>query len=137
VTALQAAIHARLAADTAFASQLATIASVPAIATERPVPPDMPLPYAVVNEPASNTPFDTKTTRGREVLLDVGIFVSRESGAALCEDLAELARDAIHREPLAVAGYGNLVASVTGPVGAPADNLHGRIITVRTVLMRK
>jgi hypothetical protein len=91
----------------------------------------------VVNEPVSNVPYDTKTTRGREVLLDVAVFVSREAGAALCDELAEVARDAIHRDPLAVAGYGNLVASVSGPIGAPAENLHGRIITVRTVLMRK
>jgi hypothetical protein len=138
ILALQSALHARLAGTAAVTTELGTIAGVAAIITERPVPPDTPSPYAVIGEALSNTPmYDTKTTEGSEVLTDIGIYDVRKDGAARVERIAKAVRDAIHRKPLAVDGYGNLVASVTGPIGAPVDNMHGRIVTVRTVLMQK
>jgi hypothetical protein len=135
--ALRHAIIARLVATPDVTSRLSTFMTKPAMFDRRPVPSMARPPYGAVTPPVTDEAYDTKTTTGRDILTDVFFFAEDTGDETLIDDLAEAAREALHRKPVAVTGYGNLVQSVSGPRDAPADGLYGRVLTVRTVMLRK
>jgi hypothetical protein len=134
---LREAFVVRLLDTPDVASRLSTILSVPAIFTRRPIPEMARPPYVIVGGPVTDEPWDTKTTVGREILTDIFVYAEETGDESLVEEIAEAAREAIHRKPVAAVGYGVLVQRVSGPLEAPASGLYGRVISVRTQMMRK
>lgn len=135
MSALTAAIAARLQADATLAAMLASYNGLPAVFTVDPAPDDADLPYIVAAGEISQTPFDTKTTRGREVTRDVRCYAEASDSAALIEAIAERVRELFHRQRLAVSGYENWVISCNGPRVADETDAYGRIVGLRLILM--
>lgn len=131
---LTAAIHERLAGDSSLAALLAVYDGGPAVFTTDPAPGDAALPYIVSAGDVADAPFDTKTTRGRQVWRDVRCYAPASGSAAIVEEIAERVRWLLHRHLLEVDGHETWIAEASGPVGADEENAYGRIITVRLVL---
>lgn len=131
------AIFDRLNGDATLTGGLAAYpaaAGTKAIFSRRPVPPDAVPPWVVIQE-VSGIPFDTKTSRGRDLLYDVSVFADATGSIVTVEDLVERCRTLLHRHLLSVAGWTTIIADVTGPVEAPTDEtLYGRTISLRLVL---
>jgi len=127
----------RIAGISAITSRLATFKGQPAIFTRSPVPESAQRPYIVIRESMADDPWDTKTTTGRKVANDIGIYGDETGDPELVDDIAVRVRDAIHRNPITVSGYGALIAVATGPVDAPTDDqVYGRIVTGVLTLIR-
>ena len=126
---LSAAIYDRLAGDSTLTAMLATYEGHPALFTAQP-PGDAPLPYIVSAGHVTDMPFDTKTTRGREVLRDVRCYAAADGSAVTVEAIAERVRQLLHRGPLSIGGFEWILSSVTGPIAADETDAYGRIITV-------
>ena len=121
------------------ASSISTYRTQPAIFTRNPVPEDAQFIYIVVRDSVSDEPGlgETKTTTGRVVLHDIGVFGDEDGDPEAVENLAAQIRDGIHRNPVTVSGYGNLIAACSGPIVAPTeDQVYGRIVQVRLELIR-
>lgn len=121
------------------ASFISTYRTQPAVFTRNPVPEDAEFIYIVIRDSVADDPGlgETKTTTGRVVLHDIGVFGDEDGDPEAVEDLAALIRDGIHRNPVTVSGYGNLIASASGPIVAPSeDQVYGRIVQVRLELIR-
>lgn len=131
------ALYTRLHGDGTLAAALANYPAAgptKAVFSRRPVPPDALPPWVVIQE-VSGIPFDTKTSRGRDLLYDVSVFGNATGSIAAVEDLVERCRTLLHRHLLSVAGWTTIIADVTGPVEAPTDEtLYGRTISLRLVL---
>lgn len=126
--------HARIVGISAITSRLASYRGAPAVFTRSPVPSDASFPFVVIRDSLSDDPFDTKTTIGREVVNDIGIYTDANGNPELVEDIAERIRDAVHRNPVTVSGYGSFIAIAIGPVEAPTDDddrVYGRIVQAR------
>jgi hypothetical protein len=140
VTALQNAMHERLSTDAVIASGVTPYRSKPAVFSELPVQgwTDPDAVYIVISPPVNDDPRDSKnTTRAREVMHDVSVYGPQTGDSSLVDTLAERVRDLLHREPLTVSGYGTLIASCTGPIIAPTDDLiYGRIVMVRHMVIK-
>ena len=134
--ALTAAFHQRLAGDPTLATLLATYNGRPAVFTSDPAPADAELPFVVSAGEVAQEPADTKTTRGRTIYRDVRCYAAETGSAAQIEAIAERVRALFHRYPLAVAGYGIVVAVASGPIPAPDDDdtTTGRVVTVRLTM---
>jgi len=132
---LTAALHARLVGDATLAALLADYKGGPAIFTTDPAPGDATLPYLVSAGEVATSPFDTKTTRGREVRRDVRCYAAATGSAALVEEIAERVRVLLHRYRLEVDGHEAWVAEVTGPIAADEDEAYGRVVNLRLILM--
>ena len=138
MTRVQDGIYQMLVATTEVSSRLSTYRGKPAIFTRNRIPGDAVPRYCVIEDALGDSPWDTKTTRGREVLHDIK-FLDFESGdPSLVQDAAEFARDVLHRGPgITVSGYGTLIAVVSGPIAVPSDDqTYGRVITARFNLIQ-
>ncbi len=131
---LTAAIHARLSGDPTLAGLLETYDGEVAVFTTDPAPGDATLPYLVSAGQVSDAPYDTKTTRGRQVMRDVRCYAPRAGSAVLVESIAERVRALLHRHRLAVDGFETWVAEASGPIVADDDGAYGRIVSLRLVL---
>lgn len=133
----QDALFDTLVALSSLTSLLSTYQSVPAIFTRRPVPDSADYIYVTISDAVADEPWDTKTTTGRQALHDIGVYGAADGDPTNVQLAAELIRDALHRNPVTVSGYGNLIAVVSGPVTAPAeDDVYGRIVSVRFNMIR-
>ncbi|HEY8414807.1 MAG TPA: DUF3168 domain-containing protein [Thermaerobacter sp.] len=131
MAALTQALYGRLAGDPELRSMLGTYEGQPAIFTAPP-PGDAPYPMIVSLGAVSDTPDDTKTSRGREVQRDITCYTLADGSMAQVETLAERVRQLLHRQPLAVDGYHVWLAEVSGPILAETDNtVYGLTLTVR------
>ncbi len=131
---LTAALYERLASDGTLAALLAEYQGEPAVFTVDPAPADASLPYIVTAGSVTDTPWDTKTTRGRQVWRDVRCYAPTTGSAATVEAMAERVRALLHRHYLEVDGHVTYLADVHGPIGADEAEAYGRILTVRLTL---
>jgi len=131
MSALTEALYDLLAGDATLTALLSPYGGAPGIFTTDPAPGDAELPYIVTAGEVSQAPFDTKTTRGREILRDVRCYASASGSAVTVEAIAERVRALLHRQELAVAGFTWVWASCSGPIVADESDAYGRIVSVR------
>jgi len=130
---LTAAIYDALAGDATLTGLLTTYEGEPAIFTVFPAPRDAELPYIVSAGDVAGTPFDTKTTRGREVWRDVKCYASTRGSVVTIEAIADRVYVVLHRQELFIGGHGWVLSECTGPIAADERDAYGRIVTVRVV----
>jgi len=134
VGAITEAIHDVLAGDGTLTAMLATYGGEPAIFTTDPAPGDATLPYIVSAGEVAQTPFDTKTTRGRVAVRDVRCYTDATGSAVVVEAIAERVRALLHRQTLAISDFECVIAECSGPVVADGQDAYGRIVTVRLTM---
>ena len=128
------AIYDVLAGDATLTALLATYGGEPAIFTTDPAPGDAVLPYIVSAGEVAQTPWDTKTTRGRVVIRDVRCYTDATGSAVVVETIAERVRALLHRQTLAISDFECLIADCSGPVPADGQDAYGRIVSVRLTI---
>lgn len=127
---LTAAIQDRLAGDLTLAGLLSQYKGSPAVFTTDPAPGDAQLPYIITPGEISQAPFDTKTTRGRELIRDVRCYAAATGSAVEIEAIVERARVLLHRQPLSIDGFTWLLSDVSGPILADEEDTYGRILSL-------
>lgn len=145
------AIADRLLALSGVTSNIATFRGIPAVFTESPIPPSATGRIIVVRDSHIDLPFETKTpsdppadyvpTLGREVEHDIAIYENQTGDSEGLEDLALFIRESFNRYPLAVSGYGTLIAKTRGPIEASNNEedeqeVDGRIVTVALTVIK-
>jgi hypothetical protein len=137
MTSVQDGIYQRLASVTEITSQISTYLGNPAIFTRSRIPGDAVTRYIVIDDAIGDEPYDTKTTTGREVLHDIFVYDFESGDPSICQNVAELVRDVLHRQHITVSGYGPLIAVVNGPIVSPTDDeVIGRVVTARYNLIK-
>ncbi len=131
---LAAAFYDRMAGDATLTAMLGAYNGEPCIFTVDPAPEDADMPCIVSAGEVAQSPFDTKTTRGRQVWRDVRCYAPATGSAVTLEAVAERVRELFHRHELAVDGFETWIAEVTGPVEADEEDAYGRLVTVRLIL---
>lgn len=135
MSAASAGIWSRLATDATLAGMLSTYAGVAAVFTVDPVPDDAVLPYVVIPGAVATVPADTKTMLGRQSTYDVRCYTAATGSTVAVDAIAERVRSLLHRQPIAVAGFGVYVANATGPSEGPEEpDAYGRIVTIRLTM---
>lgn len=134
MSAVTQAIYDRLAGDATLEGLIATYNDQPAIFTVDPAPGDAELPYIVTAGEFAAAAFDTKNSEGRQLWRDVRCYAAADGSAVTVETIAERVRELLHRDPLAVAGFGAFVAECSGPIVADEQDAYGRIVTVRMIM---
>lgn len=130
--ALTSAIYTLLAGDATLTAMLATYGGGPAIFTTDPAPDDAALPYIVTAGDVADSPWDTKTSRGRDIRRDIRCYTAATGSAALVEQIADRVRVLLHRATFPIDGHMVVVADVSGPFNGPAeDTAYGRVLTPR------
>ena len=132
--AVTEAIYDVLAGDATLVALLSTYGGEPAIFTTDPAPGDAELPYIVSAGEVAQTPWDTKTTRGRVAVRDVRCYTEASGSAVVVEAIAERARVLLHRQTLAISDFVCVVADCSGPVAADGQDAYGRIVSVRLTI---
>ena len=127
------ALYERLAGDYELTSLLSSYNGSPAIFTVDPPPGDAVLPYIVSAGEVAQAPFDTKTDQGRDLRRDVRCYTEADDDGMTIEAIAERVRALLHRQPLAVDGFGIFIAECQGPIAADEEDAYGRIVSVRMV----
>jgi hypothetical protein len=131
---LTEALYDRLSTDSTLITLLADYNGGPAVFTTDPAPGNAHLPYLVSAGEVAQTPFDTKTGRGRRVWRDVRCYAAADGSAATVEAIAERVRALLHRQALTVDGFVVLIESCAGPVSVDEPDVYGRIVTVELLL---
>lgn len=127
---LTVAIYDKLTADATLTAMLATYNGSPAVFTTDPAPGDATRPYLVTAGEVAQAPFDTKTTRGRDVMRDVRCYADADGSAVVIEAIAARVRALLHRQPLEIVGFDWVLSSCSGPIVADERDVYGRIITL-------
>ena len=133
---LSAPIYDLLIVDPVLGGMLSSYGGDPAIFTVWPAPEDAELPYIVTAGDVSGAPFDSKTTRGRDILRDVHVFAERTGSAVEVETIADRVWDVLHRRELEIDGYRWILSECSGPIVADERDAYGRIVSVRVVAER-
>lgn len=131
---LAKSFYSRMAGDPVLTALLGTYEGGPAVFTGDP-PDNAAMPWIIVGGSAGDTPFDTKTTRGREVWKDVQCYAPKTESTVTIDAIAERVRELFHRHSLEVDGYEVWVADVSGPTGADEQDAYGRIVEVHLKLV--
>lgn len=142
MNALSVAIFNALKADSTLTGLLGTYTgvspSLPCIFDSDPVPGDAPRPYVMWSGAMHDEPFGGKVedSTGREIHLDLRCVVDAPGNSQKLETIAERVRTLLHKVPLTVSGFTNLIAyCVAGPLKLPTDlRLEGRVITFKWIL---
>lgn len=130
------AFYDRLAGDATLADLLSIYKGLPAVFTVIPIPDDAELPYIVTEGEVAVTPFDTKTSNGRELIRDIRCYAPAEGSASKIETIAERVRTLFHNHALSINGFDNaMLCEASGPVNVPEENVYGRIVTIRLISM--
>lgn len=132
--AITEAIYDHLRADATLVALLANYGGQPAIFTADPVPGDATLPYIVTAGDAVSSPFDTKTTRGRQIWRDVRCFTSATGSVKEVEDIADRVRALLHRQSFSIVGFAWIWAECSGPIVADEQDAYGRVVTVKLTI---
>ena len=130
MSVVTAGLYDRLAGDATLVGLLASYEGNPAIFTMDPAPGNAGLPYIVSAGEVAQTPFDTKTTRGRDLIRDVRIYAFADGSTVLIEAIAERVRALLHRQELNINGFVWLVSDCSGPIVADEPDTYGRIISL-------
>lgn len=129
-------IYSKLAGNTDLVTALPEYHSLPNIFAGTRIPENALLPYVVIHGPTLANPFDTKTTRGRETMIDIEVYDDIETGSLkVVEEIAELVRSALHRQPIEVDGTEFLVSRCIGPNETDDENAFGRVISLVLINM--
>lgn len=134
MSVLTAALYDVLAGDVTLTDLLSTYDGAPAIFTTDPAPGDATLPYIVSAGEIAQTPFDTKTTRGRIVTRDIRCYTAASGSAVTVETIAERVRVLLHRVEITIADHEWIMAECSGPMTADEQDAYGRIVTVRMTI---
>ena len=138
MNALSAAIYGVLSADATLAGMLSTYDGGPAIFSAEPVPFDAVRPFVFWRGALHDAPFGGKVEEitGREVHLDIFVVADASGSSSAIDAIAERVRALLHKVPLAVAGYTNIIARcVMGPLNSPADpRVMARVMTFQWIL---
>lgn len=127
---LTAALYDHLAADGPLVALLAPYDGNPGIFTQHPVPGDAQAPYVVTVGEVTQLAWDTKTTRGRELIRDVRCYAPADGNVIVIEAIAERVRALLHRQELAIPGFRWIISNVTGPIAADERDYYARIVSV-------
>ena len=130
---LTQAIFNRLAGDMTLTGMLATYNGEPAIFTTDPAPGDAVLPYIVTAGEVSQSPWDTKTTRGRSLIRDVRFYAEADGSVILIESMVERGRALLHRQPLTISGFTWVISNAAGPIVADEPGAYGRILSLSLI----
>jgi len=125
------AVYDTLSQDVTLIGMLSSYETKPAIFTTDPAPGDASLPYIVAATVPVSTAFDTKTTRGRLVWLDVRCYAAALGSAKVVNAIAERVRYLLHRQPLLISGHVWIWSECTGPINSDESDAYGRIVTVQ------
>lgn len=138
---VQDGLYDRLADSADVTSVVSTYRGQPSIFSrtgERAVPSDAAGIWVVINAPLAAPSFDTKTSDGKEVTVDIAVYGDDTGDPAPVDDLAEIIRLLLHRRPVQVVGYVVLISKAIGPIEAPVeDSVYGRIVTVQLTLIKE
>jgi hypothetical protein len=129
---LTATIFDILASDAPLVAMLSEYQGAPAIFTTDPVPGDkeVKLPYIVTAGEVSQSPWDTKNTRGRQLIRDVRFYAPADGSAVLIEAMVERGRALLHRQPLVINGFKWVISDCGGPIVADESGAYGRILSL-------
>lgn len=130
---LTTAIYDQLTGDGTLVGLLAKYKGNPAVFTTDPAPGDAELPYIVTAGEVTQIPFDTKTTRGRDLIRDVRCYAEADGSAVVIEAIAERVRTLLHRQQLTINGFDWILSNTTGPIAADERDVYGRIISVSLI----
>jgi hypothetical protein len=134
MSAITEAIYDVLAGDGTLTAMLAVYGGEPAIFTTDPAPGDAMLPYVVSAGEVAQSPFDTKTTRGRTIVRDLRCYTDVTGSAVLVEAIAERVRALLHRQSFAISDFEWIMADCSGPVAADGQDAYGRIVSIRLTI---
>lgn len=124
------AIYDALSEDLTLTAKLSTYEGEPGIFTVDPAPGDANLPYIIIGPILEQAPFDTKTSRGRSVRIDVRCYEAATGSAVDIEAISERVRSLLHRVAITIDGHAWEWSSCFGPISADEEDAYGRIITV-------
>jgi len=120
-------------ADTLLVGLVSQFEGEPAIFTMKEVPPDAKRPYIWSYGDITNTPFESKDLRGRDVTRDIWCVVDDTGDEDLVTTIANRVRDIFHRTVMTI-GLGNMRTIALGPrVGPSGDDITARIVTLEFV----
>lgn len=125
------AIADQLIADATLEALLSTYESEPAIFTVDPAPEGAEKPYIVIGPIIDGAPFDTKTSRGRSVRVDVRCYAEATGSSDDIEAISERVRAVLHRVELTIDDHAWEWSSCFGPISADEEDAYGRIVTVQ------
>ena len=117
MSVLTAAIYDVLANDATLVGMLSTYQGQPAVFTTDPAPGDAALPYIVTAGEIAQSPFDTKTTRGRSAVRDLRCYSAASGSAITVEAIAERVQATIRAMPFDVEEYLDFEAPGSDAVG--------------------
>jgi hypothetical protein len=126
-------IYDRLSADATLQGLLSTFDGGAAVFSSHPIPDGAVLPYVTITN-LSETPFDTKTTLGRDLAHDIGCYTDDTGSAVDVEAIKERVRTLLHRYTLTIANFTTVIADVSSTVQADEDGVYGRILTIRLIV---
>ena len=127
---LTQAIYNKLAGDPTLVGMLPSYNGEPNIFTVDPVPGDVVTPYIVTAGEASQAPWDTKNSRGRDVIRDVRCYADATGSVVIIENIAERVRALLHRQALTIGGFTWVISDCSGPIVADEAGYYGRIISL-------
>jgi len=134
MSAITQAIYDVLVADGVLAGLLGTYGGLPAVFTTDPAPGDAALPYIVTAGEASQTAWDTKTTRGRQLWRDVRCYAAASGSTVTVEAIAERVRALLHRQSIVIAGFEWIISECAGPIALDEQDVYGRIVTAKMTI---
>lgn len=91
--------------------------------------------YIVIPPSTGTGPNDTKTSVGLKHVRQIECYTPYNINPAVVDEMAGYVWGNLHRQPLSVAGWRNIIIDAAGPIVAPTDKtLHGRIVVVSMTL---
>lgn len=130
MSAITKAIVDLLKTDHQLVAMLPVYKGEPTIYSTDPAPGETPSPYIVTAGEVVHLAWDTKTSRGRDVVRDVRVYAPAEGSAVIVEEISDRVRVLLHRMPLNVNGFRWIISEVTGPVVADETDYYGRILSL-------
>lgn len=129
------ALYNLLASSTELSGLISTYKGfLPAIFTVDPVPEDAEFPYIVLTGAVVQTPYDTKTSQGRQIWVDIRCY-SEASGSSITVDaIAETVRGLLHRQSLSGADFSSIWIECEGPIVADDGRSYGRLVTAKITI---
>lgn len=130
MSVLTAALYDVLAGDAPLVAMIESYKGLPAIFTTHPVPGDAKAPYLVTVGEVTQVPWDTKTTRGRDLIRDVRAYAPADGNTIPVEAIIERVRALLHRRPIGIDGFQWVISNVTGPIALDEKDYYGRVVSL-------
>jgi hypothetical protein len=106
-------------------------AGLPKVFTQYQLPQGVTDPYVVINPSPSNVPNDTKLSVGLVIQKDIAAYTSANGDTSKVDEIIGRIWGMLHRQPLDVEGWENIIVNSSGPIVAPTDKtLYGRLVSV-------